>query len=49
MPPLDALQAVTGDYDNYDVEFGNAQGLVTILTTKMEQTNGMGQGTSLTR
>jgi hypothetical protein len=34
VPPLDALQAVTGTTSNYDVEFGQVQGLVTLLTTK---------------
>jgi len=34
VPPIDALQAVTATTSNYDVEFGQAQGVVTSLTTK---------------
>lgn len=34
VPPLDALEAVTATTANYDVEFGQSQGVVTSLTTK---------------
>ena len=34
VPPLDALESVTAAMSNYDVEFGNAQGVVTSMTTK---------------
>ncbi len=34
VPPLDALESVTGNTSNYDVEFGQSQGLVTVMTTK---------------
>src|SRR6266567_373646 len=34
VPPLDALEAVTATTSNYDVEFGQSQGVVTSLTTK---------------
>jgi outer membrane receptor protein involved in Fe transport len=34
VPPLDSLESVTALTANYDVEFGNSQGLVTTMTTK---------------
>jgi hypothetical protein len=34
VPPLDALESVTANTSNYDVEFGQSQGVVTSMTTK---------------
>ncbi len=44
VPPLDALEAVTATTSNYDVEFGQAQGVVTSLTTKSGTNKWHGSG-----
>ena len=44
VPPLDALESVTGDVANYDVEFGNAEGVVTSFTTKSGTNQWHGSG-----
>jgi outer membrane receptor protein involved in Fe transport len=44
VPPIDALEAVTATTANYDVEYGQAQGVVTSLTTKSGSNKWHGTG-----